>query len=509
MANYYRKRMQEGGNSGTSDEVGINPPPEDEGGLGQGKELANTLKGKTTATTLPEGQSIDVAKLEDAPDADSTITYDKLSTAPSVTSEDAVLGDAGTVVAPTAKDSSTYTYEPTTTVGQVEDATAAQLTADEISDRTIVGDIQGTLSDEAYAQAAQASVQQEQLVSFQLGKLYQSIQDGQPLPAWAAGAARAATAVMQKRGLGTSSMAAAATVQAVMESGVPIAAADAAEYSKINIANLNNRQQAVLQNANAVAAMDMANLDARMKAAVQNAQSFLAIDLQNLANEQATEVLNYQGNLQAMFTDAAAENAAAQFNAKSEQQVDEFYAELGVQVDNANATRVAAMEQFNVDQANSIATFNASLEDARNRFDTQMQVQIDQSNASWRRQIATVDTAAQNEANRQNAMNLLQVSQTALSALWQRYRDESAWLMTTSESSLQRAHQLAMLEFEKNANVDMFGMESQYATAASLGNAALAGILGMVAPGGGGDMDFNNLVDDSDIYAGLDPANIA
>jgi hypothetical protein len=456
-----------------------------------GDALSKKLQEQVTATDMPTGQSINVAKLEDAPDADSVLTYNKLSEAPKVTATEATLGEAGTVTAPTAKDSSTYTYQPTTTVGQVEDATAAQLTSDKISDKTVVGDIQGTLSEQAYAEAAQASVQQEQLVSFQLGKLYQSIQDGQPLPAWAAGAARAATSIMQKRGLGSSSMAAAATVQAVMEAGVPIAAADAAEYSKINIANLNNRQQAVLQNANLTAAMDMANLDARMKAAVQNAQSFLAIDMQNLANEQATEVLNYQGQLQALFTDAAAENAAAQFNAKSQQQVDEFYAELGVQVDNANATRVAAMAQFNVDQANSIATFNASVEDARDRFDTQMQVQIDQSNASWRRQIATVDTAAQNEANRQNAMNLLQVSQSALSALWQRYRDESAWLMTTSESALQRAHQLAMLEFEKNTNVEMFGMESEYATAASLGNAALAGILGMVAPGGGSSVNLS------------------
>jgi hypothetical protein len=323
---------------------------------------------------------------------------------------------------------------------------------------------------------------EEQLVSFQLGELYKSIQEGRELPAWAAGPVRAATQVMQQRGLGTSSMAAAAVSQAVLEAGLPIAAADAAEYSKINVANLNNRQQAVLQNAAAMAQMDMANLDARMKAAVQNSQNFLAIDLQNLSNEQATETLNYQGQLQALFTDVAAENASRQFNAKTQQQVDEFFAELGVQVDNSNANRVAAMEQFNVDQVNSIAQFNASMEDARDRFDSTMQTQIEQSNAQWRREIATVDTATQNEINRQNAMNVLQTSQAALSALWQRYRDESAWLMQSTENQSARAHQLAMLEFEKNANIDMFGLESEYATASAVGNATLAGILGLVLP---------------------------
>ncbi len=276
-------------------------------------------------------------------------------------------------------------------------------------------------------------------------------------------------------------MAAAAVSQAVLEAGLPIAAADAAEYSKINIANLNNRQAAVLQNAAAMAQMDMANLDARMKAAVTNAQSFLAIDLANLSNEQATETLNYQGMLQSVFTDAAAENAASQFNAKTQQQVDEFFAELGVQVDNANANRTSAMEQFNVDQVNSIAQFNATLDDARERFDSSMQVQIDQSNANWRRTIATADTAAINEQNRLNAMNILELSQSALSAMWQRYRDESAWLMQSTENAAARAHQLAMLEFEKNANIDMFGMESEYETAASVGSAALAGVLGYVS----------------------------
>jgi len=447
-------------------------------GINQGADLAKTLMSQTKATSLPEGQEIDIDKLADSTVTGTDLTYDPLSSAPTVTAEK---GTAPTdVVAPAKPAEGTYDITTSTTADKVEDATAAQLSREEVSPEVRIDAPQGELTAGAIANAAQTEVQQEQLVSYQLGKLYEGIEQGKPLPAWAAGAARAATAVMQQRGLGSSSMAAAATVQAVMESGIPIAAADAAEYSKINIANLNNRQQAVLQNANAVAAMDMANLDARMKAAVQNAQSFLAIDLKNLDNEQSTEVLNYQGKLQALFTDAAADNATKQFNAKTQQQVDEFFSELGVQVDNANATRTVAMEQFNVDQVNSIATFNASLQDARDRFDSTMQVQIDQSNANWRRQIATIDTAAQNEANRQNAMNLLQVSQSALSALWQRYRDESSWVMQSSENALQRAHQLALLEFEKNANVEMFGLESNYASMASLGNAALAGILGMV-----------------------------
>lgn len=489
MANYYRRRMQEGGEI----TLPVEPNP-DQGSSGE--DLANKLEGQVDATGLGEGKTVETEKLADADTSGTKVDYEGLGTSPEVEAKTAT--GPQDVVAPDKPADGTYDVTTETTADKVQDATAAKLTEDELSEGTIIKDVpQGELTQGAIAEAAQTEVQQEQLVSYQLGKLYESIEDGKALPPWAAGAARAATAVMQQRGLGSSSMAAAATIQAVMESGVPIASADAAEYSKINIANLNARQQAVLQNANNVAAMDMANLDARMKAAVQNAQSFLAIDLKNLDNEQSTEVLNYQGQLQALFTDAAAENATQQFNAKSQQQVDEFFSELGVQVDNANATRTAAMEQFNVDQQNSISTFNASMADARERFDSTMQVQIDQSNANWRRTIATVDTAAQNEANRQNVMNLLGVSQSALSALWQRYRDESSWLMQSSENALQRAHQLSLLEFEKNANVDMFGLESNYATAASLGNAALAAILGMVGPPGGSDI-FDGSVEFTD-----------
>jgi hypothetical protein len=430
--------------------------------------------------TMPSGSTITATNLADSKVTGTDVTGPTALKADEVEVTPVAAATPTAVTAPTTPAAGTYDYTATTVAGKEPTATAAELSKAEIAPEVTITAPQGTLSPEAKAIAAQGQVEQEQLVSYQLGELMDSIQTGKPLPAWAAGPARAATQVMQQRGLGSSSMAAAAMSQALVEAGIPIAAADAAEYSKLNITNLNNRQQAVLQNAAAAAQMDMANLDARMKAAVTNAQSFLAIDLQNLSNEQATEVLNYQGKLQALFTDAAADNAAKQFNAKTQQQVDEFFSELGVQVDNANANRVAAMEQFNVDQKNSVMMFNSSMEDARQRFNANMAMEIEQSNAAWRRQIATIDTATANEVNRQNAMNILQVNQNALSALWQRYRDESAWLMQSTENERQRAHQLAMLEYEKTGNIEMFEMESEYETAASVGSAALALVLGFI-----------------------------
>jgi hypothetical protein len=67
--------------------------------------------------------------------------------------------------------------------------------------------------------------------------------EGGDTPAWAAGAMRTATAAMAARGLGASSLAGQAVVQAAMESALPIAAADAQTVAQFEVQNLSNRQQ--------------------------------------------------------------------------------------------------------------------------------------------------------------------------------------------------------------------------------------------------------------------------
>ena len=366
------------------------------------------------------------------------------------------------------------TYSAYTSPGTPE-AIAAQ---GSLSTQSLVGDIQGTVSKQSVAEAAQGEVSKEATVQYQIGELFKSFEEGKPAPAWAAPAVRKVGAMMAQRGLGSSSMAAAAITQAMMESGIPIAAADAKTYSDMDLANLNNRQATALQNALTYAAMDRANLDARMTAAVTNAQSFLQMDMANLNNKQKTVELNYQGELQTMFNDQAAVNAARAFNAKSQNEVDQFYSELEVQVSNSNANRVAAQEQFNVNQVNAMSQFNASMNDARERFETQMKAQIDASNAQWRRDVNTANTALQNETNRLNAQNLLNLTTTAQNNLWQRYRDESAWIFQMSENAEQRRHQIAMLNLEFAQDQDKYDQALEDSLAKDLGKAAYNIIFG-------------------------------
>ena len=357
----------------------------------------------------------------------------------------------GTQTTPTAFD--TATYEASQATPQVGDAVAA---VGQVSDGSKMEAAQGTVSKESLAEAATQQLDEKATTQYQLGQLMSSIQDGAPLPAWASPSVRRVTAIMQQRGLGASSMAAAATTQAIMESGIPIAQADADKFATIQLQNLNNEQQAALQNAAAYAAMDTANLNNRQQAAVNNAKAFLSLDLQNLTNEQQSNTITYQSKVTALVSDAAAENAAKQFNAKNENEIQEFFTELGANIETANIQRALAVEQYNSSQTTALEQFNTQMTANHAQFNANMRLEIDQSNTLWRRSINTANTAQQNEANRQNAMNLLGLQQNSLNNLWQLYRDKAAWTMQISENDTDRAHNAAMQSASFSENSQLY-----------------------------------------------------
>ena len=350
----------------------------------------------------------------------------------------------------------------------------------QLSAQSIVGDVQGAVSEEALAVGVTEELDERATVQFQLGQLFKSFEDGSPPPPWAAPAVRNVGAMMAQRGLGASSMAAAAISQAIMESGVPIAAQDANKYATIQLQSLNNKQQATLQNAATYAAMDKANLDARTTAAVSNARAFLQIDSQNLTNEQQLKTIDLQSQFQKLFTDQAQENAARQFNAKSQLQVDQFFTELDTQVQNANSSRLAAMDQFNTDQVNASTRYYSKLNDARDQFNTQNETLIQQSNAVWRRNINTSNTAEENNANRTNALNLLGITQTSMDKLWQRYRDEAGWMINISENAAQRAHNTAILAQQQDFNAEVYEQQAEDTFYSTLGNTVINGVFGVL-----------------------------
>ena len=373
-------------------------------------------------------------------------------------------GLQGQVVAATPTIGTVPTITPTattaaTTAAQPTVATAAQMTPATVAGQTPTMTAEQMTGLTAPAVAATGTIDSQATVRGQLASINQDIQTslstGSALPAYLRGVAEATRTAMAQRGLSSSSMMAEALADGLLTASIPIAKADADTYKQMIFSNLNNRQQAAITNANSYFQMDMQNLSNRQQASLQNLnvrQSFL-------------------------LSDQAASNAAAQFNATSTNQVDQFYSNLKNQINLQNAARADAMNQFavvesnkisglnasnkiaveksNADRAQVLNQFNAQIENQRQQFNQQNQRIIDQSNVEWRRTINTANTTITNATNQLNAQNLLNLSNFALSALWQQWRDEAAWINTSSESELNRAHNTAIAALERSTDLDL------------------------------------------------------
>ena len=422
--------------------VGVVPGPQSgtsQDTLDLVKQQAVNPKLATGTAITPQVQNVNQNELLATPGLPTTMPT---ATAPAATAGTATATTpavAQTITTPAQQTAANYMA---TTVGTAAPmATAAQGTVTQ----PMVAQ-QGQITSDATVQGQLATLQQQ---------VTDSVNQGKELPAWALGAQKLVESNMAKRGLGASSMYAEALAQGVMQSATPIAAADAATYKEMIFQNLNNRQQAAVSNAQAYLQMDMANLNNRQQTALQN---------QNVRQAQ-------------LFSDQAAANAAAQFNATSQNQVDQFYNNLATTVSTSNAQRADAMNQFAVSEANkleaqnannatavaqqnaqteaAVSQFNSQLEDQRQRFNVQNQQVIDQSNAQWRRNINTANTAAANAANQTNAQNLLNMSNFAMSSLWQQWRDEASWTNEASQNNLQRLHAMAVAALERQTAFDL------------------------------------------------------
>ena len=359
--------------------------------------------------------------------------------------------------------------------------------------------------------AATATPTKQATVAGQLEGLMAQFEGGNT-PAWAAGSMRTAMQTLAARGLGASSLAGQAVIQAAMEAALPIAQIDAQTQAQfesqnlsnrqqramlaaqqraqflgqefdqafqarvqnsarigdianmnftaeqnialensravntMNLNNLSNRQAMTMAEAAALSQLDMANLNNRQQAAVQNAQNFLQMEMQNLSNAQQTELFKAQQNIQAIFTDQAAENAAAQFNATSENQTDQFFANLSAQVGQFNAAQTNAMDQFNVNSANAMRQFNSEIQQQRDLFNAQNGLVVAQANAQWRQNIATLNTAAQNESNLDFAKTINALTSKNLDEIWQRERDIMSFAFSADQSAMDRALQIILAD---------------------------------------------------------------
>jgi len=286
-------------------------------------------------------------------------------------------------------------------------------------------------------QAAQARPSQQATVQGQLDGLMQQFEGGDKTPAWAAGAMRAATAQMAARGLGASSMAGQAIIQAAMESAIPIAQADAQTIASFEAQNLSNRQQRAmlaaqqraqflgqefdqafqarvqnsarigdianmnftaeqniaLENSRAVNTMNLANLNNNQAMVMSEAAALSQLDMSNLNNRQQAAVQNAQSFLQMDMTNLGNRQQSTMFTTQqniqslftdqaAENAARQFNSTSKNQTDQFFAGLASQTSQFNANQVNALNQFNVSAENAIRQFNSNLQDQRDRFNAN-------------------------------------------------------------------------------------------------------------------------------
>jgi len=91
-------------------------------------------------------------------------------------------------------------------------------------------------------------------------------------------------------------------------------------------------------------------------------------------------------------------------------------------------------EQMNID----VAKFNEQTDLQRDQWNAANAQAVEQSNAQWRRSANTAESAATNEANRQNVQNAFGITSSEQAQLWQQERDEASYIRAAYESNAGR-----------------------------------------------------------------------
>lgn len=285
-------------------------------------------------------------------------------------------------------------------------------------------------------QAAEATPTKQATVQGQLEGLMQQFEGGNT-PAWAAGAMRAANAALASRGLGASSMAGQAVIQAAMESALPIAQVDASTFAQFEGQNLSNRQQTALfaaqqratflgqefdqnfqtrvmnaakvsdianmnftaeqniamENSRIVNTVNLENLNNRQAMTMAQAAALANLDMANLSNRQQAAVQNAQAFLQMDMTNLDNRQQATMFRAQSNVQAlftdqaarnaaRQFNASSENQTNQFFADLSSRVSMFNAEQGNAMKQFNAGETNTNRRFNAQLRTQRDQFNAN-------------------------------------------------------------------------------------------------------------------------------
>ena len=327
-------------------------------------------------------------------------------------------------------------------------------------------------------QAATATPSEKATVAGQLATLTADFDATNP-PSWASGALRGVMAQMQARGMGTSSIAGQAMVQAALESALPIASADAKTQASFEAQNLSNRQQRAMLAAeqrakfmgmefdqafqarvlNASKISDIANMNfnAEQQIALENSRMANTMNLNNLSNRQAMvmaeagafanmDMSNLNNRQQSAVMNAQTFLQRDMANMSNKQQVEIFRGQQRVQSLFTDQAAENAARQFNATSQNQVDQFFAQLQTQTSQFNASQENAHAQFNAGEANALAKFNSDMQNQRDQFNAKNRLIIDQN--NAQWRRE------IATADTTAINRANELnatALLNMSNSA----------------------------------------------------------
>ena len=348
---------------------------------------------------------------------------------------------------------------------KVEGPTARKLETDPVSGESEI--ISGSANAEtarAFTEAVEAETAtptKQATVQGQLEGLMAQFEGGNT-PVWASGAMRAATNAMISRGIGASSIAGQAIVQAAMESALPIAQIDAATQAQFEAQNLSNRQQRAMLAAqqraqfigqefdqsfqarvqNAAKISDIANMNftAEQQIALEDSRAANTVNLNNLSNKQSMvmaeaaalsqlDMANLSNRQQASVQNAQNFLQMDMSNLSNRQQTEVFKAQQNIQALFTDQAAENAAEQFNAANQNQTDQFFANLAGQTSQFNAVQTNAMDQFNVNSVNALREFNSQIQQQRDLFNAQNGLVIAQA--NAQW---RQNLATLNTSAQN---------------------------------------------------------------------------
>jgi hypothetical protein len=445
-------------------------------------ELAPATAQTVTPTTAPIAATAEAAPVTQA------ATMEAVQAAPAVQAATAATQAAQGQVSQEAQVQAAQAVPTETAVGQLQAAQGVATTVQGAPTRTIQSGelVEGPAVNQqqvedalARAEAAQGMVSEDMTVQGQLARLTANFEAGNP-PAWAAASMRNVTAQLAQRGLGASSLAGQALIQATLEAAIPIASADAQVYQQMELQNLSNRQQVAMLSAqqraqflgqefdqgfqtrvvNATRIADIANVNfsAQQQIALENARMAQTMDMTNLSNQQALvmaeaalianlEVSNLNNRQQAAVVNAQSFLQMDMTNLANEQQIELFKAQSNVQSILSDQAAVNAARQFNAASQNQTDQFFANLTTQVKQFNATQTNAMAQFNTDQTNTIKKFNAETQNQRDQFNAQNRLVIDQS--NAQWRREiaTADTAAINRSNEFNATKAMELTTIEY--------------------------------------------------------------